>query len=475
MSAQETVVTTIHAGTSGFRGKTFVDITREHAHIIGVRYGQWLREHDCPSPTVTVGHDQRAGARELANSVIAGLRQAGVNVIDVRMAPTGLFTFAMKHMGHDGGILVTGSHMKPDRIGIIAINKDGTYATSEVTDFIEQGFAEADQILARRSLFGNAEYADTDKLEDAYCAHLVDSVNETVIRTARFNIVFDAGNGTMGPIAMRVFEMLRIEGTGIFIEPKEQPDRESECVLENCGAAIALTASTMTPFHLGIAVDGDGDRGMFISPQRGALDGDVVAGIFAEWLLDEGDVCVTPVSSGALIDLIAKKAGARVEYCRVGQPSTGFATKHFGAKFYHEAASQKFGFTDFSVGYDALYTLLKMLEIMALRHVSLNQLVDELPVFYREEAKRGLNEDARRQVPFALDRAKECFGEEAVQIHEIDGLRFTFEDGTWLLLRPSGTEPFFRIYASGQDLDRVRSLVQRASRNVGISLGLEKP
>lgn len=469
------------AGTSGFRGKTGIDVTVEHARVIGAQYGKWLRTQTGKDrPTITVGHDQRYGTRELADSVMAGLIHVGVNAVGLGMVPTGVFTFGMTSMSHDGGILITGSHMDdPRRIGIIPVNGDGSYATNEVTDFIAEGFDHYDKIMNVPPEGGGLiSFADTEALMSSYCAHIVRSVNADAIRSARFRLVVDAGNGTMGEVAANVLMMLNVEVHGLFMRPDEVPGRGSECKPENCERAIHETMSRDSdgPFDLGVAFDGDGDRGMFISPINGALDGDVVAGIFAKWMLDEGDVCVTPVSTGALINHVAREQGASVELCRVGQPATGAATKQHGAKFYCESASQKFGFPHFSLGYDALFALIKMLQYMAAFHKSIDQLVRELPVFHRFEVKLPLEGfHAQNHGAFALARAKGHFGKGTTKTCEIDGLRFDFEDGSWLLLRPSGTEPYFRIYVSGPDRVKAHSLMQHARRNVAISLGLEKP
>ena len=121
-------------GTAGIRGVTNIEITPELAKGIASAYGYYLSKGGRKRCKITVGFDTRYGAEMLALSVITGITSIGIDVVNLGCISTGGFSMNMVAGKLDGGILITGSHMPPDRIGIIAMLKDGAYAPFEVTD-----------------------------------------------------------------------------------------------------------------------------------------------------------------------------------------------------------------------------------------------------------------------------------------------------------------------------------------------------
>ncbi len=478
----------IRAGTSGFRGVTNSEITVTHALAIGERYGALLRERLGRYPRVTVGHDQRFGAEALSQAVAAGFMAGGADVVMLGEVPTGVFCICSAR--YDGGVLVTGSHMPPDRIGIIPMNADGTYATAEVTDLIEAAIVEYperrwtvpwDEVGRRTGI------ATPPILEGSYLQRVlwndpavsrsteVAQKGATPLRATRasrfdldalyrrrFRVLIDPGNGTAGRIAQLLFEAIGCEVEGIHLSPKPVPDRPSECRASSCTAAIERMRSGH--FDLGACFDGDADRVLFITHEGAPLSEDLVGAIFATAVLRRGDVCVTPINSGNLIEVVCRQLGATIRYCRIGQPDTGRAVKEFGGAYMYEA-SAKYGFPREFLWYDAIYAVAKMLDHMAQTGKSLAELAAELPTFHRVDRNIPLDGASRDAVVVrALASARETFADGARRVDDLDGLRFTFDDDAWVLLRPSGTEPLARVYADAPSRDRAESLATAGER-----------
>ncbi|MDO8599601.1 MAG: hypothetical protein Q7S02_05840 [bacterium] len=459
------MLTRITAGTSGFRGRTNTEITPAHALAIGERYGAMLRHRLSRAPKVTVGHDQRFGAQMLAEAVAAGFMASGAKVVMLGCVPTGVY--CVGSMGFDGGVLVTGSHMPPDRIGIIPMNADGSYATSEVTDPLTDavvGYPEERSTVPWGHL-GKLVRAPDEKLVERYLdvARSRLGIRRAPKRgTSTLRVLIDPGNGTAGDTAVRFLRVLGYDVKAIHLDPKPVPDRPSECRASSCTRAIDMMRAG--EFDLGACFDGDADRVLFIAHDGTPLPEDLIGGIFAKAVLHRGDVCVTPINSGNLIEVVCRGSGATVQYCRIGQPDTGRAIKEFGAAYAYEA-SAKYGFPREFLWYDAIYAVAKMLGIMERRGKSLAELADELPTFHRVD--RNIPLDAARRdevVARALSTARDVFGGLALRVDDIDGLRFTFDDDSWVLLRPSGTEPLARVYADAPNHERAESLAAEGER-----------
>lgn len=462
------MLTTLQAGTSGYRGVYGEEITEAHARAIGYEHGAILmRRHVGEDVRVTVGHDQRAGAASLARAVADGLLNAGVSeVIFLGQVSTGVFSVAtaITYQVH-GGILVTGSHMPPERVGIIPINGDASYCMTEVTDRISafmSTFPDEVEVPTLGALLRQREFTlvKGNESQRGYLEALLAHLNRRAVRARQFRILVDAGNGTTGQVAEALFETLGVETSMLFAQPQAKPDRPSECRPESCKAAIRLMKEAV--HDMGICLDGDGDRVMFIDEDGNVVPNDVIAAIFAKHILTKGDVVVTPVDASGLIEAVAAEAGVRVEYCKIGQPDTGRAIREFGAAFAYEACAKFAMMANFS-WYDGVFMAAKMLEIMVTRGMRLSQLVAELPVFFKIDQSIPLPAAIKDVVVAAVyARAREVFADDGAAVLDIDGLRFTFDDETWVLLRPSGTEPMARVYADSRSERSAREVLETA-------------
>src|SRR6185295_10396054 len=125
-------------GTAGIRGVTNVGITAELALRVARAYGDWIVRKGRKHGTVSVGHDTRWGAEMLARAAASGFASAGLHVQFYGCVSTGVFSLNVAHTKQDGGLLVTGSHMPPDRIGLILVEGDGAIAPFSITDQVEE-------------------------------------------------------------------------------------------------------------------------------------------------------------------------------------------------------------------------------------------------------------------------------------------------------------------------------------------------
>jgi phosphomannomutase/phosphoglucomutase len=187
--------------------------------------------------------------------------------------------------------------------------------------------------------------------------------------------------------------------------------------------------------------------------------------------LKEGDVCVTPVNSAALIELICEQIGARVEYCKIGQPDTGRAIKEFNAAFAFETAA-KYGFPGLDwPWFCGIFAGAKMLEIMTVTSKTFSELAAEIPPWFRFDINIPFGDVTAEQrlhiIEASQGMADNAFVRGQGATHNtMDGCKFTLPDHFWAMLRPSGTEPLMRVYATGPDHDRTLALAQEAERYV---------
>lgn len=439
-------------GTSGARGDTNKDITPELALRIGTAFGNLL-EADCEElVTVAVAHDNRYGAEMLAQAVTVGLTSAGAFVYFLGCVPTGVMSVFMGPNGNRGGMLVTGSHMPPERIGIIPLRANGHYHDRDMTDGIEailRSWPDGTRRVNPNRL-GLITVVPQKVSADVYYETVLKHVDALAIKNLNPRVLFDSANETVGDVAKNVLNWLGCAMHPINLTPKPIPDRPSECRTETCGVAISQTAAFRC--DLGVCFDGDADRVLFITPQGVALPDSVVGAIFARHYVQEGQVIVTPVNASGLIEVIAaERKAAPVVYCRIGQPSTDTKIRAHGAAFAYEEAAGKFGFRELECCYDGPFAVLKMLEIMATTGKTIDELAREIPKFFQKSVKIPVP-DAMKEavVPLAVRKLRQALRGQIRNEDTTDGTKFFLNDVSYALLRASGTEAFVRIYTDTQ-------------------------
>lgn len=440
-------------GTSGARGVTNRDITPLLALKIGLIYGRMcVARKRGKQAVLLVGNDNRYGAEMLAHAVIAGLNAAGAHVEWIGCVSTGVYSVNLRERRQfDGGILITGSHMPPDRIGIIPMLPNAHYADRDVTEEIERELAvfSFPECLAAFETVGGSYRIIEPGCYFGGVSRMLGAAGVQVVRAAQFRVLIDPANGTAGAVAKEFLENLgcvveMINGARLPI-----PQRPAECKPETCEEAIARMRDG--GFHLGACFDGDADRVLFITPDGSTPTDDQIGAMFAAYLLREGDALVTPVNASRLIEAVCRPRGVRVKYCRIGQPATDTAVRQHGAKFAYESAARKYGFHEFECCYDGVYAMAKLLALMARTGKSLCKLVGELPPFFQSALRLEVPDEQKGAV---AERVIAALGDrlegEIEEVLTVDGVRFMLRGDASVHVRQSGTEPVVRVYSDAR-------------------------
>jgi len=449
-------------GTAGIRGVTNKDITPELALKLGVVAGDRLSESKDGRAVVAVGHDTRYGAEILARAAASGLASAGVDVQFFGCVPTGVLALNLERTKLDGGILVTGSHLPPDRTGLIYLQADGSFAPYSLTDDLERRYRE---LPARNRTVRPEDIGRVDEVfhpYETYVAEVVRLVDARLIRERKYKVLVDPANGPASYVAKELFQWFGCEVEMLNYDPSPIPGRPSEPRAHTVQEAAGLVVETGC--DLGLCVDVDADRALFIGTDGKTVSEDTIGAVFARSELGPGDVCVTPVTSSGQIEVVCRERGATLEYCGVGQPHTAQAIRDLNAAYAYEE-SGKYYFPRDRVWTDGLYSGAKLLELMAESDTPLSGLVARAPVFH--QARRNIRvEDpikspALAEVGRLLDRE---LTDGRVRDLRLDGLKRMYADHSWLMIRASATEPTIRIFADAPLADRAEALVREGER-----------
>ncbi|NJE54556.1 phosphoglucosamine mutase [Thermococcus sp. 21S9] len=436
-------------GTAGIRGRLWEKVTPELALKVGMAVGTYR------SGKAVVARDGRTSSIMLKNALISGLLASGMEVLDADLIPTPALAWATREHG-DAGVMITASHNPPTDNGIKVFNGDGT-------EFYVEQERELEEIIFSGN-FKKAEWNEIKTVKpldviDDYIGAVLDFVNhETGLK-----VLYDGANGSGSVLAPYLLREMgaRVISVNAHVDG-HFPGRKPEPRYENIAYLGELVRELGV--DLAIAQDGDADRIAVFDEKGNYVDEDTVIALFARHYVEEngGGTVVTSINTGSRIDEVVEKAGGKVVRVPLGQPHDGI--KKYGAIFAGEPwklVHPRFG--NWIDSFVTMALLIKMIDEAG----SLSKLVSEIPVYYlRKENVPCPDELKGKVIEKAREGLEKALGEEIKEILTISGYRFQLRDGSWVLVRPSGTEPKIRVVVEGPSEKRRDELFELAYRTV---------
>lgn len=455
-------------GTNGVRGYANQDMNPELALKLGRALGSFLK----PGDTVLVGRDTRTSGPMLIAALAAGLQSAGVHVRDAGVVPTPALQYRVKKSSgkFGAGAVVTASHNPPEFNGIKFIDPDGTEMRSDKEDAIEELFFD--------DRFRSASWSDIGQLgvetgvNDEYVDACIAAVDAEKIRAANLRVVIDTSNGAGSVTAPWLLRRLGVHVITLNAQPDGNfPGHPSEPTPENVQDLVKAVAAFGA--DLGVVQDGDADRCVFVTEAGDYVYGDrtlaLVAGQMVALAKKEGRknfTVVTPVSSSSIVEEYVKSNGGDVDYTRVGAPIVARRMMDTGALFGGEENGGLI-FPEHQHCRDASMSLAKVLEILAITGQPFSKLLGEVPT--ASLVKKKLECPNAKKQGALQSFAKAHAGD---RVDTTDGVKVYTSEG-WVLVRPSGTEPIFRVYAESKTPAQAESLAQKSLDEIrGIIAGL---
>lgn len=420
-------------GTNGIRGVVGQDMTVD----LALRMGKSIGSVFAPGP-VAVGRDTRTSGQMLRDAVVAGLLSTGHDVVDTGVIPTpGLQYFV--HTGRfSGGVVVTASHNPAEFNGIKVVDQEGMELARPDEERIEAAYFRESYRLADWKGVGRIR-PDVSAV-GAYIDGIVSKIHADTVRAAGLRVVVDCANAASCGTSPALLSRLGVEVISLNGHPDGTfPGRPPEPVRENLGALLREVRASNAA--LGVAHDGDADRAIFVDERGEFVFGDRSLALVAKDIVSRrGGVVVTPVSSSRCVEDVVRAAGGTVVYTKVGAPIVARVMYERGAVFGGEENGGMI-FPEHQFCRDGAMTLAKVVEIVAKSRRTLSELLAEIPAYSLHKTSVRYKATDRDAI---LARLKALAS--GLRVEDIDGVKIHYGDG-WVLVRPSGTEPIFRIFA----------------------------
>ena len=458
---------TIHFGTSGWRGViaddfTFGGVRRASAAIAG--HVSALKKN----PKLVVGHDTRFFSPEFARTAAGVLRKNGCSIVFCpEPTPTPVLAHAIIHNKYEGGVNITASHNPAEYNGLKFSGPDGGPALPEITKDIEKRAAALpDDDGHFQDMPDDFERIDP---RGPYFGQLKKMIRFDVLAKAKGNFAYDAVHGCGAGWLDRILtdhgmtvESIRTRRDVLFDGSGPDPSEQNLAPLKK----LVLEKKSLA----GLATDGDADRfgildrdGSFVQPNH-------ILGLVFDYLLESRSEKLgasRSVATTHLIDAVARLHGVKAYETPVGFKYVGpllragkiaLGGEESAGMTIHGHLPEK----------DGILACLLVAEMIAARETSLHEQLQAL--FRRVGAefwpvRENLHLPAEAQAKL-LDRLRQDFsefaGHKVAKIDRTDGLKLIFDDSSWILMRPSGTEPVARIYTEAAKLAAARKLAEEA-------------
>lgn len=472
----------IRFGTDGWRGVIALDFTFDNvkrvargvvAYLLSKErrnlkmYSLWGVPFRSFDKGIVIGYDRRFMSDEFARSFAEEIAKYGVPAfLSKEAVPTPAVSYGVLKREAALGVMITASHNPPRYNGIKLKPEYGGPALPEVTSLVEKLL---DSSLKPAIRPASVEVVD---LKRDYILALKSKVSDSKLKLFNFKVAVDVMYGSGSGILSELLDSYGIEVSEIHneinpyfggIHPEPIPpntDGLSEFVVKN-GSDV------------GIVLDGDGDRigavdedGKFVNPHQ------IFALLMKHLVEDRGKrgKVVWTCSLGREPEKLAQRYG-------IDHYITPVGFKHICEHILQDGVllggeeSGGFGFVEHLPERDGSMSALLLLEMMVDRKKSIKGLVSELydgfgPYYYKRL-------DLKLEERFPQERLLELtgkilalLGEKPVKSEDIDGIKLHFSDESWLLMRPSGTEPLFRLYAQAPSVERLESIISKAREAV---------
>ncbi len=424
------------------RGTYQVNLFLEDAYTIGKGLGSYTN-----SKKVLVGYDNRLSSPLLAEQFIKGLKETGVEVINLGLVTTPIYYFARYHLDIWAGAMITASHNPADDNGFkISFNELGNACGEEITEF--KNFIKDGNFKT-----GNGTVTDYD-IKDEYINLITNSLK---LGKKKIKAIFDSGNGTCSIIIKEILEKLNIDYKLLYCDsdgtfPNHHPD---PAVSSNLVELQQMVLDNN--YDLGIAFDADGDRVRLVDNKGNIINTDIFMLVVYKYLNNNLKVrkglidvkCSKTIIDGLNemgIEVIMNRTGNSYQFRKMRELNLDFGGEYSG----HIWFGDRFKTFD-----DGIYAGLRMIEILSNVDENLYELTSNFNSYFSTDEIKIKTTEERKS--FIVNEVLNYAIKKDYSFNDIDGVRVMFDD-SWALVRCSNTSPNITVRFEANTKERLEEV-----------------
>ncbi len=403
---------------------------------------------------ILIGRDTRASGANILACAQEAFKKEGVEMVHAGIMPTPSILLLVRKLNLDGGLMITASHNPIQYNGIKFIVKGGRMINEGEVLEIESfrgGMSDEDKTPA---LSEQAEVnVDNSEFRKIHLDEILKHIDIPKIREKKFKVALDSINGTGSVITQ---ELLKELGCEVYIINEVQDGNFAhipEPLPENLGQIATEVLERKA--DIGFAQDPDADR-LVVVNEKGVVISEEYTLVFVvkNILNKEKGTVVVNIQTSRMNEELAKKYNQPLLYAKVGEGNLIETMSKVNAIVGGEGGGGAI-YPKINTARDSLVGIALILELLATENKKVSEIVEGLPIYVSKKAKIPLLED----VSIVYKKLKERFND--ATLDESDGVCFSWEDGAWISIRPSTTEPLIRIIGEAKTAERIESILEQ--------------
>jgi phosphomannomutase len=405
--------------------------------------------------TVVIGRDSRPSGPYFEHILSASLLASGSNVLTLGLVPTPTTKAVVKLAKAKGGIMISASHNPMEWNAFKFISKDGFFFNAKenetLVSILKAGKYREPLIHPKGYIESGEDYIDL------HIKSVLARVNVTKIKKRKFTVFVDAVGGAGSYV---IPDLLRQLGCKV-IEHNCKPDGTFPRPPEPTPAALVSSekAFKKSKADIGFALDPDADRLVLFTPKRGAISEELTLPLALRSALrsaKKGSKVIVNLSSSFLNEHVSQRYGMKVIRSKVGEANVVEEMLAEKAVFGGEGNGGVIDPKIPSFGRDTLSGIAHILNLMAEENKSIDEFVSELPDIWMEKQSFPLAKDTSLETLY--EKFKSSFPK--AEVSTKDGLWLS-EGDRWIHIRPSNTEPIFRVIAESRTASDLKETLKR--------------
>ncbi|MBN1871401.1 MAG: phosphoglucomutase/phosphomannomutase family protein [Candidatus Omnitrophica bacterium] len=463
----------IKFGTDGWRAIISDDFTFDNVRIVAQAISDYLKDtYKKGKIRIIVGYDSRFMSEKYAEVVAKNMVANGISaILTDRPSPTPSVSYAIKDKRLNGGVMITASHNPPYYNGIKYKAFYSGSADPSIISKIEKRLYKRTPKRIATSVFLKSKLYSCENVLPRYLKYVSAYLNWRVLKQKGFKVLVDDMHGCAGTYIEDLLKKtknkvktIRSERDAYFGGVNPEP------IAKNVQMSIEMVKKGA--FDVGLVTDGDVDRIGIIAPGGNLLTGHKVLTLLLLHLFEDrkmaGEVVQT-ICGTKLIDKVCEKYGLKMHETPVGFKYICDLMRTRDILMGGEEAGGV-GFKNYIPERDGILSGLLILEMMAHRKKSLTKILEDIEKEYGSfnYKKIGIRYPDRLKPRLVktleANPPEKIMGKKVVKIESYDGVKMLLDDGSWLLLRLSGTEPILRIYSEASSDSTALKMLEAGKR-----------
>lgn len=434
-------------GQRGVTGLANIDITPEFAVKLGAAYGSTLKQ----GAQVTVSRDQRSISRMVSRSLIAGLMSVGINIQNLEATAIPITRTVVPTLPVVGGVHVRVHPDRPDYILIEFIDNQGINISKAQEKKIEGAYFKEDLRRVQIDEIGHVAYPS--QVSDTYSTAFEKYLNVEAIRHSKSKVIIDYTYAVYGAVLPQLLAKFGCDAVVLNASLKQAAvsAAEREQLLIQLGHVVeALKAK------IGVQVSANGEQLILVDESGIPIRGETLTALMVNMILTAHPRAsvVVPVHASSAVEQIARRHDGKVIRTKAN-PTALMEASREPSVVLAGSGDMGFIFPQLHPGFDAMFGIAKLIEMMTVQERSL--------AFMRTELPRVCHKTAVARCPWTV---KGALMRHLVETHPaqnlelVDGVKILHEDENWVLILPDAGEPLVHLFANGNDRDWVDSTLR---------------